>query len=287
MSLIMKLKKILAGTVLSAFAATSHAIVVTGETGATALASEVAGPGINIFNESFTGGSTAAGTFTDGFSSGLGLNSGVILSSGNVADIAGPNTSPNTTTNFGLAGSPELSGLSGNTTFDAAILSFDFQFASGTSSDLSLNFVFGSEEYNEYVGSQFNDVFAVFLDGVNVATLDDGSAVAINTVNNGSNSSLFNDNTAGAFDTEMDGFTSLLSYDFFNLDNAVHNISFQVADASDLILDSWLLLGADSVTTINPVNTVPELSASAAPISAALLIAILGLGVERRRKAKK
>jgi hypothetical protein len=79
-----------------------------------------------------------------------------------------------------------------STTNDAVVLEFDFIPLSNT---ISFNYVFASEEYNEYACSDFNDVFAFFLTGVttpfpttNIAIVP-GSVpplpVAINTVNSG------------------------------------------------------------------------------------------------------
>ena len=64
-------------------------------------------------------------------------------------------------------------------TFDACILEFDFVPQSPT---VSLKYVFSSEEYNEFVDSEFNDVFGFFVDGVNCAKIN-GSSTAINNVN--------------------------------------------------------------------------------------------------------
>ena len=51
-------------------------------------------------------------------------------------------------------------------TQDAAILEFDVIPVGNT---MSVRFVFASEEYNEFVGSDFNDVIAVYVNGVNCA----------------------------------------------------------------------------------------------------------------------
>ena len=275
------INKIIGGAVLSVLAASAQAIVVTPETNANTLSSFLAGSGVSISNAQYSGGSFAAGTFTDGLSSGVGIDSGVVLSSGSAASVVGPNTSSSTTQYNGTSGLTNLSDLSGSQTYDATTLSFDFEFDGGTGGDLSFNFVFGSDEYNEWVGSQYNDLFAFYVDGVNVAELPDGSPVAINNVNNDSNSSLYIDNTSGVYDTEMDGFTTVLGFDLFGLDAGTHTLSFQIADAGDAAWNSWLLIEAGSFSA----KQVPELSASSAPLSALLLAGLLALGVERRRKA--
>lgn len=82
---------------------------------------------------------------------------------------------------------------------DSARLSFNFTL--NETSDLSVSYVFASEEYNSYVGYHrrdlqigptlitrydvFSDIFAFFLDGENLATAADGSYVGVQTVNRG------------------------------------------------------------------------------------------------------
>lgn len=68
----------------------------------------------------------------------------------------------------------------------------EFDFVPATD-NISFNYVFGSEEYPEYVCSQFNDVFAFFISGPGIVGLQNiaivqGTAnmpVAINSVNVG------------------------------------------------------------------------------------------------------
>jgi len=62
---------------------------------------------------------------------------------------------------------PDLSVLAaGFQTFDASILEFDFIPQSDT---LKFNYIFGSEEYPEYVNSGYNDVFGFFISGPGIA----------------------------------------------------------------------------------------------------------------------
>src|SRR5439155_15885809 len=96
----------------------------------------------------------------------IGFPGANILSTGQAKDVVGPNNSDSTTTSFGTPGDAQLTAIAGAATNDACILSFDFVPQGGV---LKFNFVFGSEEYNEFVGAGFNDVFAFFLNGKNVA----------------------------------------------------------------------------------------------------------------------
>ncbi len=219
----------------------------------TDLVESLIGGGLTVSNVSYTGDNTAGGQFLGGVSEGLEIESGVLLSSGNVADAAGPNDSEGTTTIFSLSGDPDLDGLiPGFSTNDAAVLEFDFVAVGGT---LSFNYVFGSEEYNEFVNSSFNDVFGFFLDGVNIALIPGTSTpVSINNVNNGSNSSFYKDNSLAdfgsptPFGTQADGFTVVLQATA-TLSPGPHHIKLAIADAGDTILDSWVFLVAESFTS--------------------------------------
>ena len=77
----------------------------------------------------------------------------------------------------------DLNTISGFTTYDAAVLEFDFV---PSGSAVTFQYVFASEEYSEYANAGFNDVFGFFVNGVNRAVLPDGvTALSINTVNGG------------------------------------------------------------------------------------------------------
>ncbi|MBK9459454.1 MAG: choice-of-anchor L domain-containing protein [Sphingobacteriales bacterium] len=70
-------------------------------------------------------------------------------------------------------------------TYDAAVLEFDIV---ATEPTIEFKYVFGSEEYLEYVGSNFNDVFGFFIGAIgdplqNIAFIPDTTvAVSINNV---------------------------------------------------------------------------------------------------------
>jgi hypothetical protein len=71
----------------------------------------------------------------------------------------------------------------GATTCDACVLEFDFD-SPTTGSEINFNCLFGPDEYLEDVGKPYTDVFALFLNQVNIAVIPGTSTpVAINTVN--------------------------------------------------------------------------------------------------------
>lgn len=232
---------------------------------ATAVAQSLVGAGVTISNVTFTGDNRAGGTFAGGTGI-VGFESGAILSSGDIAASAGPNDLDNTTTSYFGAGDSDLDGLAAPlTTQDATVLEFDFVPNADT---VFFRYVFGSEEYNEYVNSSYNDVFGFFVNGVNCATVPDGVGgtlpVSINSINNGNplglgtitNPALFRNNDlsdgGGAIDTEMDGLTIVLTCMAPVNANVTNNMKLAIADTSDTILDSVVFIEQGSLSTTPP-----------------------------------
>ena len=73
----------------------------------TDLANTLLGGGVSISNVVFVGANHTAGTFSGGTGI-IGFESGIILSTGNISDVIGPNTADDTTTNNGLPGDSDL-----------------------------------------------------------------------------------------------------------------------------------------------------------------------------------
>lgn len=274
------MKKTLAGSLLLTagmlMTSAANALVVTDVADGQTLANSILGSGITISNVTYTGSATSSGTFTGGFSSGLDFDTGVLLTTGAAQNAVGPNNDSGKSTNFGGAGDSDLTNLSGYTTNDATVLSFDFEFDGGLGGDLFFNFVFASEEYNEWVGSQYNDVFGLFVDGTNVAELDNGDPITINTVNNGANSSYYVDNASAAYDIQYDGFTKSIGIKVLGLTAGLHTMKFAIADGSDFAWDSGIFIQASSFSD-TPVG-VPE----PGPLFL-LSIGLLGLGLARQK----
>jgi hypothetical protein len=240
-----------------------------------ALAQSLVGPGIKISNIQYTGNVDSAGYFTGGYAKGNDISSGVILTTG-LASSAGAkkNKSSSTSFNSKVAGDSLLNTLiPGYSTYDATVLSFDFV-SSGDSA--FFNFSFASEEYVEWVGSSYNDVFGFFVDGENVALLPNSdTAVSINSVSNLNNSDLFNDNSIvkgkSPYAFEYDGFTDVFTAEITGLAaGEIYNIRLGIADAGDAVYDSAVFLQAGSFA-----QTMIAAAPSGAPEpSTALMMAI-------------
>ena len=211
------------------------------------------GPGINYSNVNYTGATIARGTFVNGATTNLGIDHGIALTSGSLSNIPGPNSSNSSGTNNGQPGDSLLNTLVPASTYDACVLEFDFIPAFDTA---WCQYVFGSEEYNEWVGSPFNDVFGFFVNGPdpnggnymnkNVALVPGTDLpVAINNVNNSINSDYFVDNTNGET-IEYDGFTTVLTAKIAVIPGQSYHFKLAIADVSDHIYDSGVLLQGES-----------------------------------------
>jgi len=272
------MKRFIAGLAtfaMLAFTGNAMAVNVVQNGNGTDLVNTILGGGISVSNITYTGAAVASGTFSNGFASGLGIDTGILLTSGFATNAVGPNSSTGITGSNGLAGDADLTALiPGYTTYDATSLQFDF---TSTGGDLFFNYVFGSDEYNEWVGSSFNDVFGFFLDGVNIALIPGTTtAVSINNVNLGSNSAYYNNNPLGSAGTEYDGFTDVFTASALGLSAGTHHIKLAIADAGDYILDSGVFIQAGSFS--DQPTTVPE------PSTLLLLgSALTGLGIMRKR----
>jgi alpha-tubulin suppressor-like RCC1 family protein len=241
------------------------------------LASTLVGPGITVSNVTYTGAPVAGGTFTGGTGI-IGFESGIILSSGAVAGVVGPNNTTAFTLGNGTAGDTDLAALSGSSTYDAAVLEFDFvpaaatatpgaQAAGLTTSNITFNYVFGSEEYNEFVGS-FNDVFAFYINGVNCATVG-ADPVSINTINNTSHPELYinNDLPTPSLNTQLDGLTVVLTCQAVVTPGVTNHMKLAIADATDNVVDSDVFLQAGSFVIAPTPTTTATDTATATPTS--------------------
>lgn len=223
---------------------------------ATQLANNLAGYNINVSNATINNvDTTQYGNFSYTGTE-LGLNSGVILSTGSIFDAPGPNSNQGTSTSFGLPGDTDLSALAGFSTHDAVVFEFDFEVQGD---EIEFNYVFLSEEYNEFVNSGFNDVFAFYISGPGITGMENlavvpgtTTPVTINSINNNSFWQFYNDNDQGGTNIEYDGFTTLMTAKKSGLQQCgTYTLSLRIADGSDDQLDAAVLLQENSLVQTN------------------------------------
>ncbi len=270
----------------------SAQLTITTGHSANQLVQMLLGSGIQVTNITSKGINTgtlwSAGKFYQGQVNGLGIDSGVLLTSGNAMLATGPNINTNTGTNGSGLTDLDLEALSNSGTNDACVIEFDFYPSAGT---LDFKYVFGSEEYPEYVNS-YNDVFGFFLSGPNPAggtynkvnlavlptTTTESPVVSINNVNNGqacptagpcTNCLYYRDNCPAPEKPtpklEYDGLTVVLTATLNVTPCVLYHIKIAIADGSpggtDRVYDSGVFLQAGSFSspsvTLSPTyNTV-------------------------------
>lgn len=210
----------------------------------------------------------------------LGLTNGMLLTSGAVQGAVGPNNSSGNT--VGVTNGPGdalLNQISSATTYDACGIEFDLIPYCDT---ISLQYVFGSEEYMEFVNAGFNDVFGFFISGpnpaggnyvnFNIARIP-GTAipVTIDNVNCNTNNAYYVCNEpASAFGCNLpscppnantttiqyDGLTAVLDAVAAVVPCMSYHIKIAVADAGDGILDSGVFLQAGGVQCASGIINV-------------------------------
>jgi hypothetical protein len=219
------------------------------------LVESILGPDIvsysNVTFAGVTGVNGSAGLFDGGAEAGIGIEEGIVLSCGTISNAIGPNSSDGISVSLGISGDADLTSLAGQQTFDATILEFDFV---PLYDELFIEFVFGSDEYTEYI-DQFNDVFAFYLNNVNIAVVPSTNIpISINTINPGDNSSYYKNNEAfpGPFCNEMDGYTTVMVATGSVNPNVTNHIKLAIADGRDSALDSWVFFKAEGFSGVDP-----------------------------------
>jgi len=214
------------------------------------------------------------------------IDEGVIMASGNIQVAVGPNTGDGSFDGTGYTstnGDADLEQLTGNTIDinDVAIIEFDFV---ATADSLRFNYVFASEEYENYVCCSVNDAFGFFLSGpgitgtfsndaINVALVPGGEVpVTINTVNDGGadcaetncsgldanwmdNTQFYVDNPPGLDPNqhEFEGSTVLLTALSDIECGGEYHIKLAIGDGGDNIFDSAVFLEAGSFAAFGEV----------------------------------
>ena len=207
------------------------------------------GQGMDIDTIIFEGNPQQVGYFQNGGAA-IGISDGILITNGNAEDAQNPNTATGTTTAYNTTNSTSpLSSVVSGAGNDIAEYTIVF---TPTSSTLTFNYVFGSEEYPEWVGSSFNDVFGFFISGpnntgpfTNIALLPGSTTpVSINSVNAGSNAAYYVTNTGNLH--EYDATTTVLTATANVTPCQQYTIVLAISDVGDWSFDSGVFLEGGS-----------------------------------------
>lgn len=249
-------------------------VAITDSATAVQLVQKLVGTGISFSNPTMKCKENAEGTFSV-VTSNLGLTGGIILTSGNAegASALSP-LAPDNCNEAGEGGGdqlsdPDLDSLVTVSIHDACVLEFDFV-PDGDS--LLFDYVFGSEEYDNFSCTVFNDIFGFFLSGPNITgtlnvALVPGTniPVTVNSINDtsitldpGQTSAMciamgpgspfaqyYNDNSAMQTVTYY-GLTTVLTARAEVVPCSTYHIKLAIGDGSDCALSSGVFLQENS-----------------------------------------
>jgi gliding motility-associated-like protein len=255
------------------FCVVSQLVTSTNSSPSALVQNVLLGNGVTVSNIMFNGSPAAIGSFT-ATGTNLGINQGVVMTTGTILNNGsgpqGPNNQAGAGIDNGAGGSGLLTNLiNGSQTYNASILEFDFIPYSDT---VKFKYVFGSDEYPEFAppnNSGYNDVFGFFISGPgitgmqNIAKLpNNGSIVSINNVNAITNSSFFNFNGDGniapynsnSYYIQYDGFTDVLTAVSKVQCGKTYHLILAIADVGDAQWDSGIFLEANSLSSQTPVS---------------------------------
>lgn len=229
----------------------------------TLLVTTLLGGGITASNITYTGDTFHASGFFNEPSNAFGVTNGIMLTTGSVSNAPGPNNSDMAQYDNLLPGDPLLNLYTDTTlgTYDACVLEFDF---TSISDSIEFNYVFASEEYNEYVFQGFNDVFGFFISGPGIVGQQNIALVpgtntpcSIDSINNGytmvgqastgpcTNCQYYVDNFMGTV-MQYDGYTTVLTARAGVIPCETYHIKLAIEDVSDGVYDSGVFLQGGS-----------------------------------------
>jgi len=242
---------------------------------------ELLGEGVQITNVTYEGENSAVGFFTNG-SNNIGLEDGILLTTGSVRTVGA---------NIGVdqVGSVEASVDNGSIVQDADMTSLaDFSLFNiskytitfiPSSDSIRFRYVFASEEYPEFVCSDYNDIFGFFISGPGINGPYENNAenialipgtdtpVKINNVNSGvvgsegtltncqngngflNFSEFYRDNDGSSSQPVFDGFLDVFTASARVIPCSTYTIKIVVADQGDPQRDSGVFIEGKSFSS--------------------------------------
>ena len=178
-------------------AAHGQATVDNGSASAAQMATRLEGPGVTVTNPEIPAANNSDapdmyGLFSNGIAgAGLMIDRGAALSTGRISEMF----TSNNTANASIGGTttyndPDLTAIEPGATRNVAVMTMDVTLGPYVTG-IRMRYQFGSDEYPDYVGSTFNDLFAILVSGPgiagkeNIALTPSGGRTDVNTVNYG------------------------------------------------------------------------------------------------------
>jgi gliding motility-associated-like protein len=229
------------------------------------------GEGVEVLNVTYNGSPRAIGYFSGGTQS-IGIERGIIMTSGYAAKPAAGFGPPDVGQNFASnsngssATDANLSSIATAAVRDVAVYTITFK---PNSDILSFRYCFASEEYPEYSCTSFNDVFGFFIQGpnyptpTNIAKIPNTNLpVSINNIHpyndqNGPNpnpclpfnAQYYNGNSNTTKQPVYDGYTDIFTATAMVIPCQTYTIKLAIADVFDSAYDSGVFLEARSFGT--------------------------------------
>ena len=234
-------------------------------TGVTVSNGQFNGSAANI-NSNMIGRFNAAGAAATQ----LGFAQGIVITSGQGSNAIGPNNTGSSGTGSATGSDPDLQALVPlNTVYDKAVLEFDFIPIADT---IKFQYVFGSEEFDEFCNSSYNDVFGFFVSGpgisgpfsnssVNIAKMPNNPAnyVTINNVCDAGATYSWS-NASGTY-FQYDRLTKVYTAWILVQPCQTYHLKIAIGDCGDSSYDSGVFLKANSLSaygvTVSSYFSVP------------------------------
>lgn len=244
------------------------------------------GDGVEITNVVFRGVPQAVGAFS-GAVGDIGIDRGLVMSTGRVEELADRPASQESSSGTSMESitDQDIINLSGAQNRTRDLVSYEITFIP-ISDTIRFRYIFASEEYPQYVCSDYNDVFGFFITGPNpaggsyasknialVPDPNDSSGhtltnfpVSINAVNNGSigseanggmcnlpqeslNFSTYYNNNQASQNFVLDGYLDVFTAQAIVIPCEQYTIKLAIADINDGSFDSAVFLEAKSFKT--------------------------------------
>lgn len=221
----------------------------------THLAGDVSGISMLSGSANYIGAERAVSTYESfDLGGGIGMeNPGILLTTGDGV-VPLQNTSSNYTRVNNTLGDSQLDSLAkqafggAGETQDAAILEFSFTAQDPSVKAVSFELMFGSDEFPEFVDSNFVDIAALTVNGKNYALFDGDPEKPLSVIGNNVDSGSLRDNGNGPisgsspYSIEYNGISPSMIVNIPLDNSSVYNVRLAIADTGDAAYDSGLFV---------------------------------------------